>query len=67
MLSRVTTDGSKAACRVILSGECVVCLRTGSTFSPVWVSVFGKRPLGRPRRRWKDNIKMDLIYVEGSQ
>jgi len=19
-----------------------------------------KRPLGRPRRRWKDNIKMDL-------
>jgi hypothetical protein len=21
----------------------------------------GKRPLGRYRRRWKDNIKMDLI------
>jgi hypothetical protein len=20
----------------------------------------GKRPVGRPRRRWKDNIKMDL-------
>ena len=20
----------------------------------------GKRPLGRPRRRWKDNVKMDL-------
>jgi hypothetical protein len=20
----------------------------------------GKRPLGRPRRRWADNIKMDL-------
>jgi hypothetical protein len=20
----------------------------------------GKRPLGRPRRRWLDNIKMDL-------
>jgi hypothetical protein len=20
----------------------------------------GKRPLGRPRRRWNDNIKMDL-------
>jgi hypothetical protein len=20
----------------------------------------GQRPLGRPRRRWKDNIKMDL-------
>jgi hypothetical protein len=28
----------------------------------------GKRPLGRPRRRWEDNIKMDLreIGIEGS-
>ena len=24
----------------------------------------GKRPLGRPRRRWKDNIKMDLEEME---
>ena len=24
----------------------------------------GKRPLGRPRRRWKDNIKMDLREVD---
>jgi len=24
----------------------------------------GKRPLRRPRRRWKDNIKMDLQEVE---
>jgi hypothetical protein len=24
----------------------------------------GKRPLGRPRRRWADNIKMDLIEIE---
>jgi hypothetical protein len=24
----------------------------------------GKRPLGRPRRRWMDNIKMDLLEVE---
>jgi hypothetical protein len=23
----------------------------------------GKRPLGRPRRRWADNIKMDLQEV----
>jgi hypothetical protein len=23
----------------------------------------GKRPLGRSRRRWKDNIKMDLQEV----
>jgi hypothetical protein len=23
----------------------------------------GKRPLGRPRRRWIDNIKMDLLVI----
>ena len=23
----------------------------------------GKRPLGRPRRRWEDNIKMDIQEV----
>ena len=25
----------------------------------------GKRPLGRPRRRWEDNIKMALREVGG--
>ena len=25
----------------------------------------GKRPIGRPRRRWDDNIKMDLQEVTG--
>jgi hypothetical protein len=34
----------------------------------IWVDVLvgkaeGKRPLGRPRRRWEDNIKMDLQEV----
>jgi hypothetical protein len=24
----------------------------------------GKRPLGRPRRRWVDNIRMDLGELE---
>ena len=26
----------------------------------------GKRPLGRPRRQWEDNIKMDLQEVGAS-
>jgi hypothetical protein len=26
----------------------------------------GKRPLGKPRHRWEDNIKMDLQEVEVS-
>ena len=25
----------------------------------------GKRPLGRPRRRWEDNIRMDIREVGG--
>ena len=26
----------------------------------------GKRPLGRPRRRWEDTIRMDLKEIGGS-
>jgi hypothetical protein len=37
------------------------------TFLPFLFVVFhepeGRRPLGRPRHRWKDNIKMDLQEV----
>jgi hypothetical protein len=31
-------------------------------------SLEGKRPLGRPRRRWEDNIKMDVseIGIDGA-
>jgi hypothetical protein len=32
----------------------------------VWVTVRkpeGKTPIGRPRRRWVDNIEMDLVEV----
>jgi hypothetical protein len=33
-------------------------------FGSVWVGKpVGKRPMGRPRRRWKDNIKLDLQEV----
>jgi hypothetical protein len=27
----------------------------------------GKRPLGRPRRRWEDNIKMDVEEAGGGR
>jgi hypothetical protein len=31
----------------------------------VWVGKpKGKRPLGRPRRRWEDNIKIDFHVVD---
>jgi hypothetical protein len=29
----------------------------------MWGKPEGKRPMGRPRRRWEDNIKMDLQEV----
>jgi hypothetical protein len=28
-----------------------------------WINPEGKRPLGRPRRRWVDNIEMDLLQI----
>ena len=28
-----------------------------------WGNLWGKRPLGTSRRRWEDNIKMDLQEV----
>ena len=40
--------------------------RMGERRGVNWVLVWepeGKRPLGRPRRRWGDNIKMDLQEV----
>jgi hypothetical protein len=32
-----------------------------------WGKPEGKRPLGRPRRRWEDNIKMHLQEVGGGR
>jgi hypothetical protein len=41
---------------VILSHHYVIKLRS-------YIQVQGKRPLGRPRRRWEDNIKMEVQEV----
>ena len=35
-----------------------------STLKILAVKPTGKRPLGRPRRRWKDNIRMDLKEID---
>ena len=34
-----------------------------SAFKILTVKPTGKRPLGRPRRRWEDNIRMDLEEI----
>ena len=42
----------------------VACMEEGRGVHKVLVGKpEGKRPLGRPRRRWEDNIKMDLQEV----
>ena len=34
-----------------------------SAFKMLTVKPTGKRPLGRPRRRWEDNIRIDLKEI----
>ena len=42
----------------------MACMEEGRAVQNVLVGKpEGKRPLGRPRRRWEDNIKMDLQEV----
>ena len=36
-----------------------------SAFKILTIKPTGKRPLGRPRRRWEDNIRMDLEEIGG--
>ena len=41
-------------------------MRSGEGRSPFKISTgkpTGKRPLGRPKRRWEDNIRMDLEEI----
>jgi hypothetical protein len=37
----------------------------GEVCTGCWWGSLRERPLGRPRRRWEDNIKMDLQEVGG--
>jgi len=40
-----------------------ICVRRGGVYRVLLGKPEGKRPLGRPRRRWVDNIRMDLQEV----
>ena len=52
-------------CHVILGGVCGVNGEGRGVHRVLVGKPERKRPLGRPRRRWKDNIKMDLQEVGG--
>ena len=58
---RIKTVGRKWTCFTLLL---VPRMEEGRDVHKVLVGKpEGKRPLGRPRRRWDDNIKMDLQEV----
>ena len=42
---------------------CLHVLNRGGVYRVLVRKPEGKRPLGRPRRRWEDNIRMDLQEV----
>ena len=54
--------------RLIWAGHVARVEEGRSVFKIVTGETTGKRPLGRPRRRWEDNIRMDLeeIGINGS-
>jgi hypothetical protein len=43
----------------------VACMGKAEVCTGFWWVNEGKRPLGRPRRRWEDNVRMDLQEVGG--
>ena len=50
-----TSDHTIFECNIVGEGRGVYRVLVGKPE--------GKRPLGRPRRRWEDNIRMDLQEV----
>ena len=50
--------------RILRWGSLVARMEEGrSAFKIVTATPEGKRSLGRPRRRWEDNIRMDLKEI----
>jgi hypothetical protein len=47
-----------------LGGPCGICGESGGVYRILVGKPDGKRPLGKPRLRWEDNIKMDIQEVE---
>jgi hypothetical protein len=46
-----------------MDGACSTNRRKRNAYRLLVEKPGGKRPLGRPRRRWVDNIRMDLVEV----
>ena len=46
-----------------MAGQVVRMEKDKSVIKMITGTPTGKRPLGRPRRRWEDNIKIDLKKI----
>ena len=46
-----------------MGGACSACGERRGGYGVLGGKPEGKRPLGKPRRRWDDNIKIDLQEV----
>jgi hypothetical protein len=51
--------------RMIWAGHVARMGEKRNAYRMLVVNPEGKRPLGRPRRRWVDNIKIDLREIDG--
>ena len=52
---------------ILLRGGHVVRMEEGrSPYKILASKLTGKRPLGKPRRRWEDNIRIDLKEIQVS-
>jgi hypothetical protein len=49
--------------RLRLAGHVARMEECSSAFKVLTGKPMGKRPLGRPRHRWEDNIRMDLEEI----
>ena len=49
--------------RLRWAGHVATMVEGRSAFKILTDKPTGKRPLGRPRRRWEDNIRMDLEEI----
>ena len=47
-----------------MDGSCSQNGRRQEFFQILTAKPAGKRPLGRPRRRWEDNIRMNLEEID---
>ena len=56
---------SKVFCRMRWAGHVARMGEESGVYRLLMGKPEGKRPLGRPRRRWVDNIRMDLQEVGG--